>query len=53
MVITDVADKWPSAAWTLDSLCDKVGDNTAFIRQQTNKDDYKVGLSGTLMASIK
>lgn len=51
MVITDVADKWPSAAWTLDSLCDKVGDNTAFIRQQTNKDDYKVGKTYTIRES--
>ena len=42
VVITDVADKWPAANWTLDSLTERVGDNIAFIRQQTDQEAYKV-----------
>ena len=42
VVITDVATRWPAASWTLDSLIEKAGDNIAFIRQQTNQEEYKV-----------
>ncbi|XP_071955678.1 bifunctional peptidase and arginyl-hydroxylase JMJD5-like [Antedon mediterranea] len=43
LVITDVANKWPSYNWTLDSLCTRAGDNVTFVRQNTNCTDYRAG----------
>ncbi|XP_033120525.1 bifunctional peptidase and arginyl-hydroxylase JMJD5-like [Anneissia japonica] len=43
VVITDVADKWPAANWTLDLLCERAGDNVTFVRQNTNSTDYRAG----------
>ncbi|XP_041463000.1 bifunctional peptidase and arginyl-hydroxylase JMJD5-like [Lytechinus variegatus] len=51
VVITDVADKWPASQWTLDELSRKAGHNKAFIRQQTDKESYKVGKSYSIRES--
>ncbi|XP_038059809.1 bifunctional peptidase and arginyl-hydroxylase JMJD5-like [Patiria miniata] len=51
VIITDVASKWPAAGWTLESLKERAGHNKAFIRQNTSKEDYKVGKAYTIRES--
>ncbi|XP_033632066.1 bifunctional peptidase and arginyl-hydroxylase JMJD5-like [Asterias rubens] len=43
VIITDVASSWPAASWSLESIKERAGHNKAFIRQNTSKQDYKIG----------
>lgn len=42
VIITDATEHWPAREWTLDSLCEKVGQNEVCVRGQTNEHNYKV-----------
>ncbi|XP_022104468.1 lysine-specific demethylase 8-like isoform X2 [Acanthaster planci] len=51
VIITDVASHWQAASWTLQSLKERAGHNKAFIRQNTSKQNYKIGKAYTIRES--
>ena len=42
VVIEGAVDHWPAKQWTLDSLCQHVGQNEVYVRTNTNCHDYRV-----------
>ncbi|KAK2162698.1 hypothetical protein LSH36_93g03003 [Paralvinella palmiformis] len=43
VIIERATDKWPAKQWTIDSLCELVGDNIVSVRSNTNCTEYKLG----------